>query len=86
MLPPQGQNGSSSVTLSSGLSTSKKLLLTNAIFSFFINLMLLAPSLYMMQVYNRVLPSHSQSTLAMLTGLVCFTLAALAVLEQCAPR
>jgi ATP-binding cassette subfamily C exporter for protease/lipase len=35
----------------------------------------------MMQIYNRVLPSHSESTLAMLTGLVCFTLAALAALE-----
>lgn len=59
----------------------KRILLTNVIFSFFINLTLLAPSLYMMQIYNRVLPSHSESTLVMLTGLVCFTLAALAALE-----
>ena len=35
----------------------------------------------MMQIYNRVLPSHSGSTLMMLTGLVCFALAALAALE-----
>jgi ABC-type protease/lipase transport system fused ATPase/permease subunit len=35
----------------------------------------------MMQIYNRVLPSQSESTLVMLTGLVCFALAALAALE-----
>jgi PrtD family type I secretion system ABC transporter len=81
MLPALNQNGSSAATLSSSLRALKRILLTNAIFSFFINLMLLAPSLYMMQIYNRVLPSHSASTLAMLTGLVCFTLAALAALE-----
>ena len=81
MLPPQGQNGSSSVTLSSGLSTSKKLLLTNAIFSFFINLMLLAPSLYMMQVYNRVLPRPQPVNTGHVDWLGLFHFAALAVLE-----
>lgn len=59
----------------------KKVLLSNVIFSFFINLALFASPLYMMQIYNRVLPSHSESTLVMLTGLVCFVLAALAALE-----
>jgi ATP-binding cassette subfamily C exporter for protease/lipase len=34
-----------------------------------------------MQIYNRVLPSRSESTLVMLTGLICFALAALAALE-----
>ena len=81
MLPPQGQNGSSSVTPSSGLSTSKKLLLTNAIFSFFINLMLLAPSLYMMQVYNRVLPRPQPVNTGHVDWLGLFHFAALAVLE-----
>ena len=81
MLPARDQNGSSAASLSSSLCALKKILLTNAIFSFFINLMLLAPSLYMMQVYNRVLPSQSGATLAMLTGLVGFTLTALGALE-----
>jgi ATP-binding cassette subfamily C exporter for protease/lipase len=71
----------SAVTLSSSLRALKKVLLTNAFLSMFINLILFASPLYMMQIYNRVLPSRSESTLVMLTGLVCFALAALAALE-----
>jgi ATP-binding cassette, subfamily C, bacterial exporter for protease/lipase len=81
MLPAQNRNGFSAATLSSSVCALKRILLTNLIFSFFINLTLLTTPLYMMQIYNRVLPSHSESTLVMLTGLVCFTLAALAALE-----
>jgi ATP-binding cassette subfamily C exporter for protease/lipase len=81
MLPAQTNSGSPVTTLNSSLRTLKKVLVTNVIFSFFINLALFASPLYMMQIYNRVLPSHSQSTLVMLTGLVCFALAALAALE-----
>jgi ATP-binding cassette, subfamily C, bacterial exporter for protease/lipase len=39
-------------------------------FSLVMNLMLLVPSLYMLQVYDRVLPSRNETTLAMLTVLV----------------
>jgi PrtD family type I secretion system ABC transporter len=63
------------------LRTLKRALLANVLFSFFINLVLFASPLYMMQIYNRVLPSRSESTLVMLSGLVCFALAALAALE-----
>ena len=41
--------------------------ITVGIFSAIINLMMLAPSLYMLQVYDRVLASHNQTTLLMLT-------------------
>jgi PrtD family type I secretion system ABC transporter len=81
MVPAQTNSGSPVITLNSSLRTFKKILVTNVIFSFFINLALFASPLYMMQIYNRVLPSHSESTLVMLTGLVCFALAALAALE-----
>jgi ATP-binding cassette, subfamily C, bacterial exporter for protease/lipase len=81
MLPARTKSGSQLVTLNSSLRTLKSTLLTNVIFSFFINLVLFASPLYMMQIYNRVLPSRSESTLVMLTGLVCFALAALAALE-----
>jgi PrtD family type I secretion system ABC transporter len=81
MLPAQNKTGCPVITLNSSLDTLKKVLLSNVIFSFFINLALFASPLYMMQIYNRVLPSHSESTLVMLTGLVCFALAALAALE-----
>ena len=50
-------------------------------FSLAVNLMILVSPLYMMQIYNRVLPSRSESTLIMLTALVVFALAALAILE-----
>lgn len=44
--------------------------LTVGTFSGFLNLMMLAPSLYMMQVYDRVLASRNETTLLVLTALV----------------
>lgn len=43
---------------------------TVGVFSAIINLMLLAPSLYMLQVYDRVLASRNETTLLMLTLMV----------------
>jgi ATP-binding cassette, subfamily C, bacterial exporter for protease/lipase len=43
---------------------------TVGIFSAIINLMLLVPSLYMLQVYDRVLASRNETTLLMLTVIV----------------
>ncbi len=59
----------------------KKIFVASIAFSFAVNLMILVSPLYMMQIYNRVLPSRSESTLIMLTALVFFALAALAALE-----
>jgi len=59
----------------------RKIIGASIIFSFAVNLIILISPLYMMQIYNRVLPSRSESTLIMLTALVFFALAALAVLE-----
>jgi ABC-type protease/lipase transport system fused ATPase/permease subunit len=36
-------------------------------FSFFINMIMLVPAIYMLQIYDRVLSSRSESTLLMLT-------------------
>ena len=52
-----------------------------ALFSFFINLAMLASPLYMMQVYDRVLQSRSNATLIMLTVVTVGILLAMAVLE-----
>lgn len=52
-----------------------------AIFSLFINLLMLLPSIYMMQVYDRVLGSNSTSTLLMLTLLAVVLFAMLGALE-----
>lgn len=43
---------------------------TVGVFSAIINLMLLAPSLYMLQVYDRVLASRNETTLLMLTLMI----------------
>lgn len=59
----------------------RKIFAASIVFSFAVNLILLISPLYMMQIYNRVLPSRSESTLIMLTALVLFALAALATLE-----
>jgi ATP-binding cassette subfamily C exporter for protease/lipase len=45
----------------------KRVFRTIGIFSMLINLLMLVPSLYMLQVYDRVLPSRNGVTLAMLT-------------------
>jgi ATP-binding cassette, subfamily C, bacterial exporter for protease/lipase len=45
----------------------KRVFRTIGVFSMLINLLMLVPSLYMLQVYDRVLPSRNGVTLAMLT-------------------
>lgn len=56
------------------------------LFSLAINLALLAPSLFMLQVYDRVLVTRSLETLTMLLGLALLTLAAFAALDQVRSR
>ncbi len=51
------------------------------IFSFVINLLLLAQPIYMLQVYDRVLPSSSLNTLLFLTGIVFAALVVLGLLD-----
>ncbi len=52
-----------------------------AFFSLFINLLLLLPAIYMLQVYDRVLSSGSVSTLLMLTLVAAFLFAVMGGLE-----
>ncbi len=50
-------------------------------FSMFINLLMLVAPLYMLQVYDRVIPTRSEETLLMLTLVVLFLFAVLGGLE-----
>lgn len=50
-------------------------------FSLFINILLLLPTIYMLQVYDRVLSSNSESTLMMLSLIAVFLFAMMGVLE-----
>lgn len=56
------------------------------IFSFAINLLLLVPSLYMLQVYDRVLSSRSIETLIMLTIIAIGALVILSLIEYIRSR
>ena len=52
-----------------------------AVFSALVNLLYLTPTLYMMQVYDRVVPTGGLLTLALISGVAVFALAALGTLD-----
>ncbi len=52
-----------------------------AVFSALVNLLYLTPTLYMMQVYDRVVPTGGLTTLVLVTAVAVFALAALAALD-----
>ncbi|MCF8003119.1 MAG: type I secretion system permease/ATPase [Chromatiaceae bacterium] len=64
------------------LATSRGSFIFAGIFSLFINLLMLLPALYMLQLYDRVLSSRSESTLLALTLLVVALYAVLGLLEM----
>ena len=67
--------------LKSVLKQSKKLFFTIGLFSFLINILMLVPPIYMLQIYDRVLSSKSKDTLFMLTLIVVVLLITMALLE-----
>ncbi|WP_299172493.1 type I secretion system permease/ATPase [uncultured Brevundimonas sp.] len=52
-----------------------------AVFSALVNLLYLAPTLYMLQVYDRVVPTGGLTTLGLVTAVAVFALACLAILD-----
>ncbi len=56
------------------------------VFSFFMNMLLLTPSLYMLQVYDRVLGSRSEETLLFITVLLIAALIVMAAMEMVRSR
>ena len=59
----------------------KKSILMAGLFSMFINVLMLVPPLYMLQLYDRVLTSRSESTLYMLTLIVIVLFVTMGLLE-----
>lgn len=57
-----------------------------AVFSAFLNLLYLAPTLYMLQVYDRVVPTRGFATLGMLTLIFVGAVASLAMLDYVRTR
>ncbi|MBB1074804.1 type I secretion system permease/ATPase [Rhodoferax sp. 4810] len=68
------------------LKLSRTSFLVAAFFSLFINLLMLVPSIYMLQVYDRVLASNSETTLLMLTLLVVGLFVIMGTLEMLRAR
>ena len=67
--------------LRAALQACRHSLLTAGFFSLFINLLLLVPALYMLQMYDRVLTSRSEATLLGLTLLVVGLMIVLGILD-----
>ncbi len=67
--------------LKEAILVSKKSFIIVGFFSLFINLLMLVPPLYMLQLYDRVLTSRSEDTLIMLTLIVVVLFITMALLE-----
>ncbi|GAB6043029.1 type I secretion system permease/ATPase [Endothiovibrio diazotrophicus] len=65
------------------LRSCRRSLLAAALFSMAVNLLMLVPPLYMLQLYDRVLTSRSVDTLAMITLIAVGLLAVMGALEWC---
>lgn len=72
---------SSESALRQALGACRSSFLAAGLFSLFINLLLLVPTLYMLQIYDRVLASSSESTLLMLTLIALFLFLVMGGLE-----
>lgn len=72
--------------LQRALSLCKDSFVTAGVFSMFINLLMLAPSFYMMQAFNRVLTSGNKVTLLMLTLILVALLITMGLLEWARSR
>lgn len=83
--PSKGKNKKLS-ELKEAILKSKKSFLAVGFFSLFVNILMLVPPLYMLQLYDRVLTSRSEDTLIMLTLIVVFLFIIMALLEVARSR
>ncbi len=74
-------NSSAQSDLERVLVECKGAFLSAAGFSLFINLLMLVPAIYMLQVYDRVVPTGNKSTLLMLTLIVFVLFLTMSILE-----
>jgi ATP-binding cassette subfamily C exporter for protease/lipase len=79
---PAADAATGSGRLSAALAELRGAFVTVAVFTGFLNLLMLAPSIYMLQVYDRVLASHNVATLALLTVLLLALYALMAAIES----
>ena len=84
MTPAQRQQGESELRAIRG--ASRGLFLAAALFSVFVNILILTGPLYMLQIYDRVLTSRSDATLIAITLLMVFLFAMMGVLDYARGR
>ncbi len=80
------QNNKQLSEIRAALATHKSVFLVVGLFSAFINLLYLSPSLYMLQVYDRVITSSNLTTLVMLSVLLLGIYLIMAILEWARAR
>ena len=81
MRPSTYVSSSAGTALSEGVRQTRPIFIGVLVFSLFINLLMFVSPLYMLQIYDRVIVSRSESTLFVLTLLAAFLLLVYAVLE-----
>jgi ATP-binding cassette, subfamily C, bacterial exporter for protease/lipase len=77
---------SAPTALRATLAGCRRHLIAAAVFSAFLNLLYIAPTLYMLQVYDRVVPTRGLTTLAFLTLALVLALATLSLLDALRTR
>jgi len=77
----QKKQNTASSELKQAILASKKSFIIVGFFSMFVNILMLVPPLYMLQLYDRVLTSRSEGTLIMLTAIVVVLFVTMALLE-----
>ncbi len=80
------QNAAGRQELRKALFSSRKLLVGVGVFSAFVNILMLTGPLFMLQVYDRVLASNSEATLAALFGLICALFLFMGLLDHARAR
>jgi len=79
--PAQKKKTTANSELKEAILASKKSFIIVGVFSLFVNLLMLVPSIYMLQLYDRVMTSRSEDTLIMLTSIVMVLFITMALLE-----
>lgn len=80
-LTPRPDNAAVTSALRQALGTCRSSFILAGFLSLFINMLLLLPSIYMLQIYERVLSFNSESTLLMLTLIAVFLFMVMGGLE-----
>src|SRR5262245_4959547 len=81
LLPPPAANSDIASELSTALSSCRSAFIATAVFSGMSNVLMLTGAIFMLEIYDRVLPSHSVPTLVALIAIACALYAALGVLD-----